>query len=263
MHTIVLHKFVWAASVIGIFVTLGHAVYTENMMMWILAYLYFRLIRLITFHIGIHRYFSHNAFKTGKIRHVLLAWSTILIGQGSPITWSIHHRHHHKYSDTDLDVHSPYDKENKWLSVAGIFSLQPLSWWNRKKVFASPRNLLRDPTCRFVHDHYYLLMFTISLTVVLLAGWQFWLYFILNVIGLFYLHTTLFTYITHKENIPGNYRNFDTPDKSYNNKFIAWYSPEEAYHNNHHADPTNYRIGIKPHEFDPVAWVVEKFFILK
>src|SRR5262249_28813578 len=57
------------------------------------------------------------------------------------------------------------------------------------------------------------------------------------------------------------YRNYDTPDRSRNNAFVALLTGGE-WHNNHHADPNAARQGHKWWEFDfawlglrPLMWV--------
>ena len=69
---------------------------------------------------------------------------------------------------------------------------------------------------------------------------------------------TLVNWLLHVKS-PGSYRNYDTNDNSYNNKWIQWIETGEGFHNNHHQSMGNYNFARKSDEFDPCAWIVEKF----
>lgn len=68
--------------------------------------------------IGLHRYFSHKAFKTSYSMHFLLAILGTWAFQGPLIRWIADHRRHHRFSDKPWDVHSPY-----WVNDKKIHSL--------------------------------------------------------------------------------------------------------------------------------------------
>ena len=60
--------------------------------------------------------------------------------------------------------------------------------------------------------------------------------------------------------IPGSYRNFDTADKSWNNKWIQILDLGEGLHNNHHKFPHLYNQAVQKGEFDLVGWIVKQVF---
>ena len=53
-----------------------------------------------------HRYFSHRTFKTTRWFQFLAALLGNTCVQRGPLWWAAHHRHHHRYSDHELDIHS-------------------------------------------------------------------------------------------------------------------------------------------------------------
>jgi stearoyl-CoA desaturase (delta-9 desaturase) len=251
----------WALGVLGLFGTISYTIYSQCWGYWLLSYVYFRCLWFFTNNISLHRYFSHRGFKTGSKRHKFLAWITVLAGVGSPFTWTIHHRHHHKYSDKDKDLHSP--KESPWLSITSLWAIKDTSWWiNEKQVRTLPKDLVRDPTVMFIHEHYYKFWSIIFLLALILGGWQFCLFFVMQPVGWNLFHGALVNYFNHTA-WPGSYRNYNNEDTSYNNKYIHWFLLGEGLHNNHHAHPGNYSQAHRPGEFDPAAWVVSKFFEIK
>ena len=64
---------------------------------WLLAALVWsKIIQLIGHSIGMHRYFSHKSFNTTPFGERLMAWTSLLLGVGSPIQYARNHRQHHK-----------------------------------------------------------------------------------------------------------------------------------------------------------------------
>lgn len=215
------------------------------------------IVGVLATQIALHRYFSHNSFKTSKSKHTFLCWASILSGQGSPVGWSAHHRHHHVNADTALDTHSP--KESKWLA-AGFWLMKSYDYYlNVKKLRRVPTDLLRDPTVKFIDQYYYKVWLAILL-VSLLINWKITIFFILSPLAWGYINAAFITLLSHIK-LPGSYRNFETNDHSYNNKFIQLYMLGEALHNNHHNSPNKYKESVLPGEFDFVGWVIEKFLV--
>ena len=66
---------------------------------------------------GYHRYFSHRAYKMGRVAQFLMAFGGTTAVQKGPLWWASHHRIHHRYTDLDGDVHSPRD--GFWWSHVG------------------------------------------------------------------------------------------------------------------------------------------------
>ena len=58
--------------------------------------------------IGLHRYFTHHAFKTSKTFERVLAVLGSISFQGPIDRWVADHRRHHRYTDCAWDTHSPY-----------------------------------------------------------------------------------------------------------------------------------------------------------
>ena len=258
---IIKYSVLWALGVTGFIGSIAYTIYSHEYLYWLFSYLYFRSLWMFTNGIGLHRYFSHHTFKTGPWRHNFLAWITVLGGVGSPFTWSIHHRHHHTYSDTARDVHSPL--ESKWKAIFGTWAIMPMSWWTDVKgVKTIPRDLYKDSTVMFINTHYYKIWTMIFISALLVGGWKFSLFYIMAPIGWNLFHGALTNCFNHLT-IPGAYRNYETPDHSQNNKWINLYLLGEGLHNNHHAQPDNYNQAHANGEFDVGAWIIKKFFMIE
>jgi len=57
----------------------------------------------------VHRYFSHNCFRTSRLWNFVLG-SFVCTSGMTPITWAAVHRRHHRFCDQEGDPHSPYQK---------------------------------------------------------------------------------------------------------------------------------------------------------
>ena len=52
-----------------------------------------------------HRYFSHKTFRTNRFWQFIFAVLGNSAVQRGPLWWASHHRHHHRFADTDEDPH--------------------------------------------------------------------------------------------------------------------------------------------------------------
>ena len=82
--------------------------------------LYF--IRMFAATAGYHRYFSHRTYRTSRVGQFLLAVLCQTTAQRGILWWAAKHRHHHRYSDTELDVHSPRQHGFWYAHIGWIFS---------------------------------------------------------------------------------------------------------------------------------------------
>ena len=238
------------------FLSIG-LVFTDVSAWWLLAgLLWSKIVQLIGHSIGMHRYFTHKTFKTTVLKEKIMGWTSILLGVGSPIAYARNHRQHHKVADTEEDVHSPHN-QNKIIAILGLWEFRSLKYF-MSKGGSSPRDLITNPSIRFIHDHYYKIW--IILTVLTLAiDWKITLYLLYLPAFIYHMELGIFVnYIGHTF----GYKNFDTTDKAGNNKWVHLWTLGEGLHNNHHAKPWLYNWKVKDDEpIDISAWAIDKFFI--
>jgi len=79
-------------------------------------------VRLFFVSAGYHRYFSHRSFKTSRAFQFVMAFMATTSTQKGVLWWAANHRHHHRYSDTEEDLHSPTIFGFWWAHVGWILS---------------------------------------------------------------------------------------------------------------------------------------------
>ena len=191
--------------------------------------------------IGYHRLLSHRAFRVPHWLERFFATCGAISCQHGPIDWVGLHRHHHKFSDTDVDHHSSL-KGLWWSHMGWMFEEIPA-------MAAVPQltgDLARDPYYRWLNNNFLLLQLP-------LAGLLFWIGTVTGAGGLSLvlwgipLRLVLVYHCTWLVNSATHYWG-DAPhnsgDSSRNNAWVAALTFGEGWHNNHHAFPHSARHGF-------------------
>ncbi|MBV9929077.1 MAG: fatty acid desaturase [Acidobacteria bacterium] len=205
------------------------------------------LVRIFFITAGYHCYFSHRAFRAGRIVQLVLALGAQSSGQGSALKWAATHRHHHAHSDSPADLHSP-EQRGFWYSHMGWLFNQ-----HYERVISSrPKDLTKFPELRWLDRYYYLPLIVLAALTFALLGWP----------GLF-LSFGLSTVLTFHATFCVNSlchmfgtRRYDVPDDSRNNWFVAIIMLGGGWHNNHHRHPRSARQGIFWWEIDVTYYVL-------
>ena len=92
-------------------------------------------VRMFFVTAGYHRYFSHRSFKTSRAFQFIMAFMATSSTQKGVLWWAANHRHHHRYSDTEEDLHSPSLRGFLWSHVGWILSDR----YNETRVELIPR----------------------------------------------------------------------------------------------------------------------------
>jgi len=206
-----------------------------------------------------HRYAAHGAFTMSKFWErffFLLAYITQGSSYVSPRVYAIMHRMHHAYTDTDRDPHSPsYD--------SNIFKLM---WRSRQlsnsiykhKFGTEPRFLKNLPDWpaldRVAHSTWSRLGW-IALYVLFYVQFATspWLYLLLPLnILMLPLHGAIINWFAHKYGSV----NFKMKNTSTNLFKVDFLMMGEAYHNNHHKNPSGVNFGFRWHEMDPTYAII-------
>jgi stearoyl-CoA desaturase (delta-9 desaturase) len=182
--------------------------------------------------------------------------------------WACMHRLHHRHSDTPNDPHSP--------SNGGIFSVFRSQLKSYESILG--QLLRRDPAIGAVvgdidipvhwlnRKRLWWLPYVVHLAIVVVIGVVFhaWLvgYFFFAGLMSHPVQGWMVNSFGHRI----EYRNFELPDDSRNNTFVAWTVMGEGYQNNHHRYPRSARFSARWWEVDPgygLCRVGELFGVLR
>ena len=193
--------------------------------------------------IGYHRLLSHRSFRVPHWLERFFATCGAISCQQGPLDWVGLHRHHHKFSDTDVDHHTSL-KGLWWSHMGWMFEDIPA-------MQAVPRltgDLAKDPYYRWLNNNFLLLqvplaglLFWIG-TATGAGGWALVLWGIPLRLVLVYHCTWLVNSVTHYWGDAPH----DSGDSSRNNAWVAALTFGEGWHNNHHAFPHSARHGFGP-----------------
>lgn len=184
---------------------------------------------------GYHRYFSHKSFKVGVWYEYIVLILGPLSGSGSLLGWVGVHRMHHNHSDTKLDPHSP-KHQPVWRVLTSTFKVPAIKPRHVKDLLRNKRVML------FHYYHNNIRILTFAFGLLLPFGWFMALIVAPMIYG--YIGFGLLNTLCHRhENV--------------SNSWIAnILTGGEGWHANHHAAPSDWRIGKKWYQWDIAAWFI-------
>lgn len=185
----------------------------------------FYLLRMFAITIGFHRYFSHRAFKTSRAFQFVLAVGGTMAMQRGPLWWAGHHRHHHRHSDHEPDLHSPMIQGFLWAHFGWVVS---------GKYDTADYDAIRDfakyPELMWLDKYYYVPGLAVAAVMLAVGGLPLLVWgFVVSTVILW--HITFF--INSLCHLMGR-RRFATDDDSRNSLILALLTLGEGWHNNHH-----------------------------
>jgi stearoyl-CoA desaturase (delta-9 desaturase) len=200
---------------------------------------------------GYHRLFAHRAYRANRLVRASYLFFGAAAVQNSALAWCDDHRLHHARTDTERD---PYNiRKGFWWAHIG--------WVFHKMNARDPR---RVPDLRA--DRLVLLQDRHLLAITILAGavLPFCLGFVwgdpwgaLLVAGFLRLvvqwHSTFA--INSVAHVAGK-QTYGTRTSARDSAWLAFFTMGEGYHNFHHTFPSDYRNGVRWHQFDPTKWLI-------
>jgi stearoyl-CoA desaturase (delta-9 desaturase) len=228
-------------------------------------------IRVFSWEIGSHRYFSHRSFKTSRAFQFVLAVLAAASGQRGVLWWAEHHRRHHKHSDRHPDdlhspvLHSLWQAHFGWLlsqdaldtdldSVRDLTRFPELVWINKYHYFF-PLGLL---ILTFIVGHHTTLFGRSGLGLAAVV-WVFFVSMVLSQQSAFSLNTAM-----HGVKRGWfNSRRFATPDSTTNMWLLAIPTLGGAWHNNHHRYMNSARAGFYWYELDLAYLLLRMLALLR
>jgi len=193
-----------------------------------------------------HRYFAHRTYKTSRWFQFVLAWIGCAALQKGPLWWAGHHRHHHKYSDTEDDPHSPIIRTVWWAHVGWVISGEFEKAPELKDFEQYPELRLMDKIFPWFPG------LAVAVVCYLIGGWS-------GVVWGFLVGTVLLYHATFLVNSACHLfgtRRFETTDQSKNCWWAALLTMGEGWHNNHHHYQSSARQGFMWWEVDVSYYVL-------
>jgi stearoyl-CoA desaturase (delta-9 desaturase) len=189
---------------------------------------------------GYHRYFSHKSYRLNRGWQLVFAFLAESSAQKGVLWWSSNHRNHHRFADTDDDVHSP--RHGFWWSHCGWF----LADKYQRPDYGIVKDFARFPELRWLDRHDRIPPTTLAVLSFLIGGWS-------GLIVGFFCSTVLLWHSTYLVNSAAHVfgrRRYPTPDTSRNSLLIALLTGGEGWHNNHHHYQASARQGFFWWEID-------------
>ena len=194
-----------------------------------------------------HRYFSHKSYKLNRFWQFVFAFQAEASAQKGVLWWASNHRHHHRYSDTDIDIHSP--RKGFWWSHVG--------WILSDKYKDTDLTAIKDfaayPELVWLDKHEGMPPWIYGIAAFAIGGWSG------LVVG--FVWSTVFlwhsTFLVNSAAHVFGRRRYDTTDTSRNSMLIALVTGGEGWHNNHHHYQASARQGFFWWEIDMTYYVLK------
>lgn len=216
------------------------------------------LLTALGVEVGMHRFFSHHAFKAGAVVTALFGIAGSMAAQGPILFWAATHRQHHAFTDTPGDPHSPRPLKDGcianiqgwWHAHLGwLFSLRKQNW----SQFVP--DLLRDRLIMRINQRYYLWIVLGLLIPTVVCG------LITQSLegalkGLLWGGFVRIFLVDHATWCINSFahrvgeRDYPTRDTSRNLFWLAIATVGGGWHNNHHAFPALAHTGLRPWQLD-------------
>ncbi len=205
--------------------------------------------RMAAITIGYHRYFAHKTFRTSRAFQFVLAFLSQTSMQRGVLWWSAHHRDHHRYSDTEKDVHSPM-RGIFWSHVGWILSSEHTAF-DESRI----KDLMKYPELRWLNTWHLVPPAALGVALFLVGGWDYLVW------GLFVSTVMLWhgTFLVNSLNHLWGTRRYATTDTSRNNPLIAVLTMGEGWHNNHHYYQSSANQGFRWWEIDGSFYLIRLF----
>lgn len=205
------------------------------------------LLQMFGITAGYHRYFAHRSYKTSRASQFVLAWLGCSATQKGPLWWAAQHRHHHRTSDTEEDLHSPVAHGLWWSHIGWVLS--PDSEGTDEQTV---KDLSRYPELRWLDRFHWLPGLALAGLCFLAGGWAglVWGFFVSSVLS----HHATFL-VNSACHLWGS-RRYATADASRNNTLVALLTLGEGWHNNHHHYQSSANQGFRWWEIDVSYYLI-------
>lgn len=241
---------IYAIGIINIFLQVFGVFWIINNYSWDVFWFYltYTLIMSNVPSIFAHRAWSHKSWTPGKYFNIfgLLIFTQQLTG--SSIGYVAVHRTHHKFADVEGDPHSPHLRS--WLGVQFSVFYKMQQSWVRNCV-----DLLRQPDHLWFAKNYWYINIVFYSCLYLLFPDYFPMIIAVKSFALIKQHAVnSLLHNTPRWMLPVNYSGYGPANSLMFS--ILTFGHGESWHQNHHEDPTNWKLSKRWYEIDiGSAWI--------
>ena len=213
--------------------------------------------------VGLHRLWSHNAFKTKKWIEVILACISAGALQGPILAWSSDHISHHMYTDKEKDPHTSFKYKNKFIG----FMWSHIGWMilsnNKQKKInkIALARLGRNKIVIWQFKNYWKIAILMNTMIPIIIGYVFGgsLQYALSTFIFIGIGRVIQQQATFCVNSVVH-MNIGSKRYHYGSARDVWWLSflllGENWHNFHHAFANDYRNGHKWYDLDVHKWII-------
>ncbi|XP_047019018.1 (11Z)-hexadec-11-enoyl-CoA conjugase [Helicoverpa zea] len=194
---------------------------------------------------GVHRLWSHRAYRARLPLRILLAILFTITGQRDIYIWALDHRVHHKYSETVADPHDV--RRGFWFAHVGWLVLTPHPAAENRRIALRPTcaDLLADPVVRLQKKFFIPLFALLNIALPIWVPWYCWSEtlvnsFVISFVTRFTITLNIAFSVNSFAHMWGN-KPYDRFIKSVENSLVSLAALGEGWHNYHHVFPWDYR----------------------
>ncbi|XP_046476399.1 acyl-CoA Delta-9 desaturase-like isoform X1 [Neodiprion pinetum] len=198
---------------------------------------------------GVHRLWSHRAYKATLGLRIMLMLMYSAAGLYGIFYWVKDHRIHHKYSDTDADPHNV--KRGFFFSHIGWLMVERHPEYRRRQKEIDLSDIIADPVVMFNKKYERELFIIFCIAIPVAVPVIFWGETLLHAIltqcfirFVFTLHCTLS--VNSVAHLWG-YRPYNRVINPAENSIVSLLTAGEGFHNYHHTFPWDYKASEWPY----------------
>ncbi|XP_068632944.1 acyl-CoA Delta-9 desaturase-like isoform X2 [Battus philenor] len=190
---------------------------------------------------GVHRLWSHRAYRAKLPLRIILAFLFTITGQRDIYTWALDHRIHHKYSESAADPHDV--RRGFWFAHVGwlVLTPHPAVEDRRAALQLTSLDLLADPVVRYFIPLFALLNILLPVWIPIYCWNESLLNsFIVSFVTRFTITLNIAYSVNSFAHMWGN-KPYDRFIKPSENTVVSIAALGEGWHNYHHVFPWDYR----------------------
>jgi stearoyl-CoA desaturase (delta-9 desaturase) len=207
-----------------------------------------------------HRQLSHKSFRCPKWLEFFFAYCGVLAFEGDPVEWAKNHNWHHRYTDTEVDRHTPADgfwhAHMGWLfdEQLSLSRVGPLGNIKQDNTNSVPWFYKESPRFyQWIRETYMYHQLGQAVVLTAIGGVPFLVWgFVVRI-----LLTMHMTWLVNSAVHIWGKQTYQTNDSSRNNWLVALLVFGDGWHNNHHAFEYSARHGLEWWQVD-ISWYIIK-----